>query len=103
MGAGLVRLNGAGVDDRAASGEVLEGHCSEHGMAFASLYEWWRNQDIAHDDDPGTWLATCTMITTEATDLAGRLRPRMPLTIAAADYDAWLLPEHQDVDELRAS
>lgn len=26
----------------------------------------------------------------------------MPLTIAAADYDAWLDPEHQDPGELRA-
>ncbi|MEU1621450.1 SOS response-associated peptidase [Streptomyces sp. NPDC005722] len=72
------------------------------GMAFAGLYEWWRNKEVAGDDDPGAWLATCTIITTEATDAAGRVHPRMPLTIAAADYDAWLDPEHQDPEELRA-
>lgn len=75
------------------------------GMAFAGLYEWWRNKEIAGDDDPGAWLATCTIITTEATeatDAAGRIHPRMPLTITAADYDAWLDPEHRNADELRA-
>ncbi|WP_127356137.1 SOS response-associated peptidase [Actinacidiphila soli] len=71
-------------------------------MAFAGLYEFWRDRDVAGDDDPGAWWATCTIITTEATDAAGRVHPRMPLTIAAVDYDTWLDPEHQDVDELRA-
>jgi putative SOS response-associated peptidase YedK len=71
-------------------------------MAFAGMYEFWRDRDVAGDDDPGAWWATCTIITTEATDAAGRVHPRMPLTIAAVDYDTWLDPEHQDVDELRA-
>ncbi len=40
-------------------------------MAMAGLYEYWRNPDIASDDDPDAWLTTCTIITTEATDAAG--------------------------------
>ncbi|MFJ4844632.1 MULTISPECIES: SOS response-associated peptidase [unclassified Streptomyces] len=72
------------------------------GMAFAGLYEFWRDREVAGDDEPGAWWTTCTIITTEATDAAGRVHPRMPLTIGAADYDAWLDPEHQDPDELRA-
>ncbi|MFD3545873.1 SOS response-associated peptidase [Streptomyces sp. NPDC058655] len=71
-------------------------------LAMAGLYEFWRDHEVADDDDPAAWLATCTIITTEAVDAAGRVHPRMPLAIAPADYDAWLDPTHQDPDELRA-
>ncbi|MCM2423843.1 SOS response-associated peptidase [Streptomyces sp. RKAG293] len=71
-------------------------------MAMAGLYEFWRDPEIAEDDDPAAWWMTCTIITTEATDLAGRIHPRMPLAIAPADHDAWLDPTHQDPHDLRA-
>ncbi|PWI44840.1 SOS response-associated peptidase [Streptomyces sp. ICBB 8177] len=70
-------------------------------MAFAGLYEFWRDPQVAEDDDPRAWLASCTIITTEATDAAGRVHPRMPLAIAAGDWDAWLDPARQDPEELR--
>ncbi|WP_042377393.1 SOS response-associated peptidase [Streptacidiphilus melanogenes] len=70
-------------------------------MAMAGLYEWWRDR-TRDEDDPLAWWATCTIITTEATDAAGRVHPRMPLAIAPADFEAWLDPAHQDPDELRA-
>ncbi|WP_078871818.1 SOS response-associated peptidase [Streptomyces sp. NRRL S-337] len=70
-------------------------------MAMAGLYEFWRDPDVA-DDDPAAWWTTCTIITTEATDAAGRVHPRMPLAIAPTHYDAWLDPAHQDPEELRA-
>ncbi len=54
------------------------------------------------DDDPAAWLMTCTIITTEATDAAGHIHPRMPLALTADHYDAWLDPTHHDADELRA-
>ncbi|MFF8258952.1 SOS response-associated peptidase [Streptomyces virginiae] len=71
-------------------------------MAMAGLYEFWRDPGVADDDDPAAWWATCTIITTEATDAAGRVHPRMPLALAPADYEAWLDPSRQDADELRA-
>ncbi|MEV5427999.1 SOS response-associated peptidase [Streptomyces sp. NPDC052701] len=71
-------------------------------MAFAGLYEYWRDPEVEHDDDPAAWLMTCTIITTEATDAAGRVHPRMPLALTPDHYDAWLDPHHQDPDELRA-
>ncbi|GAA0424612.1 SOS response-associated peptidase [Streptomyces luteireticuli] len=71
-------------------------------MALAGLYEFWRDRAVAEDSDPAAWWTTCTIITTEATDTAGRIHPRMPLTVAPADYEAWLDPAHQDPDELRA-
>jgi putative SOS response-associated peptidase YedK len=74
----------------------------EQVMALAGLYEYWRDPAVQQDDDPAAWLMTCTIITTEATDAAGRVHPRMPLALTPDHYDAWLDPEHQDPDELRA-
>ncbi|MEV3987642.1 SOS response-associated peptidase [Streptomyces sp. NPDC049837] len=74
----------------------------EQVMALAGLYEYWRNPDVKRDDDPEAWLVTCTILTTEATDAAGRLHPRMPLALTSDHYDAWLDPRHQDPDELHS-
>ncbi|MFD0367685.1 SOS response-associated peptidase [Streptomyces sp. NPDC127114] len=71
-------------------------------MAMAGLYEYWRNPDVANDDDPDAWLTTCTILTTEATDAAGRIHPRMPLALAPDHYDAWLDPHHHNTADLRA-
>ncbi|MEG8275385.1 SOS response-associated peptidase [Streptomyces sp. AHA2] len=70
-------------------------------MAMAGLYEYWRNPDVRNDDDPDAWLMTCTIITTEATDAAGRVHPRMPLALRPEHYAAWLDPGHQDTEDLR--
>ncbi|WP_371680320.1 SOS response-associated peptidase [Streptomyces sp. NBC_01276] len=70
-------------------------------MAMAGLYEFWRDPAVTDGDDPAAWWATCTVITTEATDAAGRVHPRMPLALAPADYDAWLDPGHRDPHALR--
>ncbi|WP_327280412.1 MULTISPECIES: SOS response-associated peptidase [unclassified Streptomyces] len=71
-------------------------------MAMAGLYEFWRDPAVSDEDDPAAWLATATIITTEATDAAGRIHPRMPLAVAPEDHEAWLDPAHQDVHGLRA-
>ncbi|MEV7280005.1 SOS response-associated peptidase [Streptomyces sp. NPDC093111] len=78
---------------RPADGEVL---------AMAGLYEFWRDPEVADGDDPAAWLTTCTIITTEATDAAGRVHPRMPLALSPDHYDAWLDPHHTDTAGLRA-
>jgi len=69
-------------------------------MALAGLYEFWRDPE-AGDDDPAAWWTTCTIITTDARDAAGRIHPRMPLAIPATDYDSWLDPAHEDPHALR--
>ncbi|MFC1408751.1 SOS response-associated peptidase [Streptacidiphilus sp. N1-12] len=70
------------------------------GMAMAGLYEFWKDPAVARDQQE--WVVSCTIITTEATDAAGRVHPRMPLTIAPEDFADWLNPEHHDVADLRA-
>ncbi|MCX5008983.1 SOS response-associated peptidase [Streptomyces sp. NBC_00638] len=74
----------------------------EQVMALAGLYEYWRDPEVKQDDDPAAWLITCTILTTEATDTAGRVHPRMPLALTPDHYDTWLDPHHQDTDDLRA-
>ncbi|MFD9129332.1 SOS response-associated peptidase [Kitasatospora sp. NPDC059571] len=69
-------------------------------MLMAGLYEFWRDRSVP-EDDPAAWLTTTTIITTDATDSAGRIHDRMPLTIAADDLAGWLDPDSSDPAELR--
>jgi putative SOS response-associated peptidase YedK len=69
-------------------------------LAFAGLYELWR--DHRHPDgDPDAWLWTATIITTTAPDDLGRIHDRMPMVIDPGSWDDWLDPGHSDVDDLR--
>ncbi|WP_043176119.1 SOS response-associated peptidase [Streptomyces sp. NRRL B-24484] len=68
-------------------------------LLMAGLYEFWRDRSVP-DDDPAAWLTTTTIITTDATDSAGRIHDRMPLTIAPADLDVWLDPDRSDAADL---
>ncbi|WP_327295331.1 SOS response-associated peptidase [Streptomyces sp. NBC_01197] len=90
-------------------------------MAFAGLYEFWRDPSLP-GDDPQAWWATCTILTTEAEttplalagpgqghgqpagDEAGpaaprslaAIHPRMPLVLPPDRWDDWLDPAHTD-------
>ena len=70
-------------------------------LAFAGLYELWR--DPRHPDgDPDAWLWTATIITTTAPDDLGRIHDRMPMVIDPASWDEWLDPANNDVGDLQA-
>lgn len=61
-------------------------HPADPGLlAMAGIYEFWKVPD-------GTWLTTCSIITTTATDQLGRLHDRMPMVVAPAAWDDWLDP-----------
>lgn len=64
-------------------------------LAFAGLYELWRDKS-APDDHPQAWLWTTVIITTQAEDEAGRLHDRMPMVIDPARWDDWLDPANND-------
>ncbi|MCX4683816.1 SOS response-associated peptidase [Kitasatospora purpeofusca] len=68
-------------------------------LLMAGLYEFWRDRTAPEDAD--TWLVTCTVLTTEATDAAGRIHDRMPVTLTADTLDAWLDPGVTDPAEVR--
>ncbi|OIJ24230.1 SOS response-associated peptidase [Nocardioides luteus] len=60
-------------------------------LAMAGLYELWPDP-TKDEDDPGRWLWSCTVITTEAEDSLGRIHDRMPLMVERERWDEWLDP-----------
>jgi putative SOS response-associated peptidase YedK len=72
----------------------------EATLAMAGLYELWLDPERERDD-PEAWLWTCTVLTTNATDEAGRIHDRAPLIVPAEGYERWLAPEPGDAEELR--
>jgi putative SOS response-associated peptidase YedK len=69
------------------------------GMAFAGLYELWR--DAARPGDhPKAWLWTATIITTRATDAVGWVHDRMPMVVSPDLWSDWLDPVPADADRL---
>lgn len=83
-------------------------------MAFAGLYEFWRDPGVASGDSRAWW-ATCTVLTTEAETTAlpstpaeagprslADIHPRMPVALPHDRWDSWLDPRHENPDELRA-
>ena len=69
-------------------------------LAFAGLYEFWRDRARA-DDDPLRWLVTMTIVTGDATtqdpSLAA-IHDRRPVILPPEVWDAWLDPALTDPD-----
>ncbi|HUE72423.1 MAG TPA: SOS response-associated peptidase [Pirellulaceae bacterium] len=55
-------------------------------FAFAGLWELWQ-------PDGSEALESCTILTTDANELASQVHDRMPAILDSADYDAWLAGE----------
>lgn len=72
----------------------------DHMLAFAGLYEMWRDPDKT-DDDPDRWLWTCVIITAAASGPADEIHDRTPLILPADRIDAWLDPTRTDPDQVR--
>jgi putative SOS response-associated peptidase YedK len=68
-------------------------------LAFAGLYELWRDRAFP-DDHPDAWLWTSTIITTSAPDELGRIHDRMPMVIEPALWADWLDPGNSDPGDL---
>lgn len=65
-------------------------------IAFAGLYEFWRDRAIEDASDPQAWLTTFTIITTSADPGLDRIHDRQPLVLNPADWDTWLDPAMTD-------
>jgi putative SOS response-associated peptidase YedK len=72
-----------------------------HSLAFAGLYELWRDPSVPRDD-PEAWLWTATVITTSAPDELGHIHDRMPMVIDPTTWADWLDPANHDVSDLRS-
>ncbi len=70
-------------------------------LAFAGLWEIWRDDAIADRDDPSAWLRTFTIITTRANDLLSRVHDRMPVVLDESAWDTWLDPAFGDIGALQ--
>jgi len=74
----------------------------DHGvLAFAGIYELWRDRSMP-DDDPAAWLWTAAVITTTAPDELGEIHDRMPMVIDRASWGDWLDPANTDAADVRA-
>lgn len=64
-------------------------------LAFAGLYEFWRDRG-REDEDPAAWLVTCTVLTTTAEGPQGEIHDRCPMVLPDEHRDAWLDPAQRD-------
>lgn len=71
-------------------------------VAFAGLYEFWRDKQVADPDDPQAWLTTFTILTTAAEPGLDRIHDRQPLVLDREDWAAWLDPALTDPEQIKA-
>jgi putative SOS response-associated peptidase YedK len=67
-------------------------------LAFAGLWEVWRDPDKKDDAEPRR---TCTIITTSASQDIDGIHDRMPVILEAAAFEPWLDPANHDRDLLQ--
>ena len=60
-------------------------------FAFAGLWDRWK-------DIRGTWLTTCSILTTAPNALTSAVRDRMPVILDPEGYDLWLDPGMRNMD-----
>ncbi len=65
-------------------------------LGLAGLYEFWRPSP----DEP--WLATVTVLTTDASGPLAAIHDRMPVVVDPAGYERWLDPSALVTDEFAA-
>jgi putative SOS response-associated peptidase YedK len=88
-----------GEDAKAAKQPYFIHRADGAPLAFAGLYEFWRDQ-TQPDDHPDAWLVTATIITTSAPDELGIIHERMPMVIGPGQWAEWLDPDLQDAAQL---
>lgn len=64
-------------------------------LAFAGLYEFWRDPALDRDD-PLAWVVSFAIVTTAADPGMDRIHDRQPLVLDPGDWDRWLDPELTD-------
>jgi putative SOS response-associated peptidase YedK len=59
-------------------------------FAFAGIWDRWKASD-------GSTVESCSILTTSANELVHDVHDRMPVIVAASDYDLWLDPRFSNV------
>lgn len=70
-------------------------------VAFAGVYEFWRDRSAA-EDDPDAWVVSYAIVTTGAEPGLDRIHDRQPVVLDRDRWADWLDPQMHDPDEIRA-
>ena len=62
-------------------------------FAFAGLWDGWK-------DASGTWIKTCSILTTTPNAVTSAIHDRMPVIVNRDSYDLWLDPGTQNVEAI---
>ena len=68
----------------------------ERPFLMAGLWEQWRDKTVEISEP----LESFAILTTTANSLTANIHDRMPVILSPNDYDSWLNPELQDIEEL---
>jgi putative SOS response-associated peptidase YedK len=71
-------------------------------LAFAGIYELWRDKSVPEDDEQA-WYWSAAIITTDATDDIGRIHDRTPMVVPRESWADWLDPGNNDKELLLAT
>jgi len=96
------REHGASVGKRAPRQPYCVRRRDGEPLAFAGLWEIWRNPEVDDADAPEAWVRSCTIITTRANGVLAPIHDRMPVVLDEGVWDEWLDPASHDVDALGA-
>jgi len=76
------------------TGKAKQPYCFEVNngelFAFAGLWDRWK-------DPSGSWVETCSILTTTPNAVTSAVHDRMPVILDPAAYDLWLDPGMRDV------
>lgn len=76
------------------SGKFRQPYCfkvnDDDLFAFAGLWDRWKNPS-------GTWVRTCSILTTSANAITSTVHNRMPVILKPENYDLWLDPDMNNV------
>ena len=71
-------------------------------LAFAGIYELWRDASAPADDEDA-WYWSAAIITTDATDEIGKIHDRTPMVIPQESWTDWLDPANNEKELLLAT
>jgi putative SOS response-associated peptidase YedK len=69
-------------------------------LAFAGLWDVWRDPDRVDADGQPLELHSCTIVTGEANEVVGEVHDRMPVMLPPDAWDRWLDRDERDVAAL---
>lgn len=70
-------------------------------IAFAGVYEFWRDKSAA-EDDPNAWVVSYTIVTTAAEPGMDRIHDRQPVVLDRDQWASWLDPTLTEPGDVRA-